>query len=203
MLLCSSSLFVNVCVYFLFFLFQTVIKCDFLSLNILAHSQEGSQCSTFPEGSAQFGLHTESQDVVVFSLLLSYFPSPLQRLQCCFNAHTVLRPHGLLLVITPDSSHQNKHTDMMASWRTAIEAVGFHRWSYHKSQHLHCMAFRKTRALLDFLSLSAVHGSHLYIPQDFNTVTSQPNSILHQRKATEEDKVNAFVELPLPNCIDD
>ena len=72
-------------------------------------------------------LHGDSYDVVVFSLLLSYLPSTSQRMSCCVNAHRVLRLHGLLLIVTPDSSHQNRHAALMVGWRTCIEALGFHR----------------------------------------------------------------------------
>ena len=66
--------------------------------------------------------------VVVFSLLLSYLPCTTQRLLCCINAHRVLQLHGLLLVVSPDSSHQNRHASLMVGWRHCIEAVGFHRY---------------------------------------------------------------------------
>ncbi|XP_019748884.1 S-adenosylmethionine sensor upstream of mTORC1 isoform X2 [Hippocampus comes] len=66
--------------------------------------------------------------VVVFSLLLSYFPSPYQRWICCKKAHELLDLHGLLLIITPDSSHQNRHALMMRSWRVAVESLGFKRY---------------------------------------------------------------------------
>ena len=110
-------------------------------------------------------LPTEWYDVVVFSLLLSYMPSTEQRHQCCVNAHKVLRLHGLLLVITPDSSHQNKHTEMMKSWKKCIEELGFHRWRYIKDTHLHCMAFRKVQVSIDY-SLASSNHPMLYIPQD-------------------------------------
>ena len=67
-------------------------------------------------------------DVVVFSLLLSYLPCTVQRLTCCVHAHRVLQPHGLLLVVTPDSSHQNRHAALMKDWRHCVESVGFHRY---------------------------------------------------------------------------
>ena len=126
----------------LFFLFfQGVIKCDFLSVPLLKQDVSSSPSTpSNPTGSGLI-LYESSHDVVVFSLLLSYFPCSSQRLRCCHKAHSLLRVHGLLLIITPDSSHQNKHTDMMKSWRAAIESIGFHCCVYHKSQHLHCLAF--------------------------------------------------------------
>ncbi len=111
-------------------------------------------------------LPEEWYDVVIFSLLLSYLPATKQRLQCCINAYKVLRPHGLLLIVTPDSSHQNRHAEMMKDWKYCIEGLGFHRWRYVKDTHLHCMAFRKTGGLIsDYSHLAHTHAL-LSIPQD-------------------------------------
>lgn len=136
------------------------MECDFLKVPIGARGPSVSngvlECIT-----------KNSYDIVVFSLLLSYFPSTEQRLLCCINAHQVLSLHGILLVITADSSHQNKHVDMMRSWCNAIENVGFHRWKYVKDVHLHCMGFRKTKTNVDYSSIlkSELH-SKLFIIQD-------------------------------------
>lgn len=104
--------------------------------------------------------------MAVFSLFLSYLPSTEQRMQCCINAHSILAPHGVLLVITADSSHQNRHVDMMKSWCTAIEGIGFHRWKYFKDVHLHCLGFRKTRTVTDYISVHLKFHANLYIQQD-------------------------------------
>ena len=69
--------------------------------------------------------------------------------------------------ITPDSSHQNRHAGMVKSWKQCVELLGFHRWKYSKDNHLHCMAFRKTRIDVDYGSCLASHHM-LYIPQDSN-----------------------------------
>lgn len=112
-------------------------------------------------------LQSESFDVVVFSLLLSFLPLPQYRLEFCCRAHRLLILHGLLLIITPDSSHQNKHATMMKDWKMAIETIGFHRWKYFKDTHLHCMAFRKTSASrLSYESIIENENYHLHIPQD-------------------------------------
>ena len=140
-------------------------------------------------------LQAESFDVAVFSLLLSYLPCTQQRLQCCVNAHRVLRLHGLLLVVTPDSSHQNRHAGMMKSWKECIEAIGFHRWKYEKDTHLHCMAFRKTKHTKDYLTLSESHPM-LFIPQD----SHEPDAIVDRgpsrRVLSEQDVTETFQELP-------
>ena len=142
---------------------STVLSCDFLSVNI-------SELSTRSErevkgGNSLHHIKAGSFDIVVFSLLLSYFPSTHQRLQCCINAHKALCLHGILLIITPDSSHQNRHAGMMKSWKQCIEVLGFHRWKYVKDTHLHCMAFRKTRIDIDY-GPCLVNDHMLYIPQD-------------------------------------
>ena len=92
---------------------------------------------------------------------------------CCINAHKVLLFHGILLIITADSSHQNKHVDMMKSWCTAIEKVGFHRWKYVKDVHLHCMGFRKTKTEdIDYAFVQSQFHSNLFIIQDNNDLNT-------------------------------
>lgn len=141
---------------------QSVLKCDFLSVAIGYHPPS----TTCSPSSPLSTLHTDHYDVVVFSLLLSFMPAPRQRLECCVRAHRVLKLHGLLLVVTPDSSHQNKHAVMMKDWKLCIEGLGFHRWKYFKDIHMHCLAFRKTQLTKqDYGELDKT--SHLlHIPQD-------------------------------------
>lgn len=102
----------------------------------------------------------------MFSLLLSFLPVPQQRLECCCRAHRLLKLHGLLLLIMPDSSHQNKHVAMVKAWKTGVEAIGFHRWKYFKDTHLHCMAFRKSQKTRDSYSNLEKSCHLLYISQD-------------------------------------
>lgn len=146
--------------------FQSVIECDFLSVSITAVDKpthmEASLC--VPSGVV---LYKDNYDIVVFSLLLSYFPLPQQRLECCIRAHQALKFHGLLLIITPDSSHQNRHAPMMKAWKTCIECVGFHRCKYFKDTHLHCMAFRKVVPTQGDYSDIMRERDQLYIPQDY------------------------------------
>ena len=87
-------------------------------------------------------------------------------MRCCINAHRVLKPHGILLIITADSCHQNKHVDMMKSWKNGIESVGYHRWKYEKETHLHCMGFRKTRECADYEACLVCSHGNLFINQD-------------------------------------
>merc|ERR1712039_461162 len=92
-------------------------------------------------------LHEFGFDVVIFCLLLSYLPTPSLRYDCCKRARQLLRPDGLLVIITPDSNHLAKGAARMKAWRQAIEALGFQRWRYEKLKHSHCLAFRATPVL--------------------------------------------------------
>ena len=106
--------------------------------------------------------------VVVFSLLLSYFPAPLQRLRCCINAFHLLQIHGILVIITPDSSHQNKNMTFIKSWQLALESLGFSKWKYEKRRHLHCIAFRKCHERMLVSQEEAIRSlsPHMCILQD-------------------------------------
>lgn len=133
--------------------------------------------------------------VVVFSLLLSYFPSAVQRWKCCRKAYQLLRPNGLLLIITPDSSHQNKNAAMMKSWKTGIESSGFVRWKYEKQTHLHCMAFRKV-APCHSCNRSNGNAEMMYIPQDFQEEEDDGCFVGWQREEDDSVIMGCFSELP-------
>ena len=110
--------------------------------------------------------------------------------------------NGLLLIITPDSQHQNKNAAMMKSWKQAIESMGFKRWKYVKQQHLHCMAFRKVSNEPENILIGETGPDMMFIPQDFNDCSldstenvSMFSSIL---RTNEEDSFirDTFSELP-------
>ena len=172
----------------------TVLSCDFLSVNI-SESSTRSELEGEVAGNGIHHIKAGLFDIVVFSLLLSYFPSTHQRLQCCINAHKALCLHGILLIITPDSSHQNRHAGMMKSWKQCIEAIGFHRWKYVKDTHLHCLAFRKTKTDIDYGSCLANHHM-LYIPQDSH---NEPTSIGEPQPSLTEPSTH-FDLMELPFC---
>lgn len=124
--------------------------------------------------------------VVIFSLLLSYFPAPVQRWTCCIKAHQLLAVNGILIIITPDSSHQNRNVEMIKSWKVAIESIGFVRWRYLKDTHVHCMVFRKVSPCHHSCSKTcsckisvSVSPDMLYMRQDFS-----------EDKTSDNDKVN-------------
>ena len=159
----------------------TVLSCDFLNVSISGAQEEGGV-----RGSGLNHIKAGSFDIIIFSLLLSYLPSTELRLKCCINAHKVLTLHGILLIITPDSSHQNRHAGMMKSWKECIESIGFHRWRYVKDTHLHCMAFRKTRVDVNYDRCKADHPL-LSIPQDSH---EQETSSLDEKASDQCDSTS-------------
>lgn len=160
------------------FCLQTVHQCDFINITIQPSLQDETALHGFlcKLPLVVNSLPEESFDVVLFSLLLEYLPSPEPRWLCCNNAHKLLKLNGLLLIITPDSKHVNHNAHQMKSWKMAIEFIGFRRWRYVKLKHLHCMAFRKTQTKKPYCSkcnssdlVKNNWRDMLYIPQDSNT----------------------------------
>lgn len=179
---------------------QSVYWCDFMNVKIIEEEQpekQGDPSEAASSSPAIFSIKSNSFDVVVFSLLLSYLPLPLQRLKCVINAHKTLRIHGLLLIITPDSSHQNKHATMMKSWKAAIEAVGFHRWKYVKETHLHCLAFRKTCHTMDYCKKLESFHHMMYIPQDSHEDLEEQTEGGSVYSTTDVENAEILQELPL------
>ncbi|KAK7891613.1 hypothetical protein WMY93_023576 [Mugilogobius chulae] len=173
---------------------ESVHKCDFLNLQLQPPLQLSRDAVE-----AFLPLH-----VVVFSLLLSYFPSPYQRWICCKKAHELLDLHGLLLIITPDSSHQNRHALMMRSWRVAVESLGFKRYKYVKYAHMHLIAFRKVSLATTSDLVSRNYPEMLYIPQDFNTNEEEEglDVPVYVRSEFEDDQMAfGFNELPIRRTI--
>ncbi|XP_061085488.1 S-adenosylmethionine sensor upstream of mTORC1 isoform X1 [Conger conger] len=180
---------------------QTVHKCDFLNLQLQPPLQ--LECGAVDS----FLLHLRSPidalpaqlfHVAVFSLLLSYFPSPYQRWICCKKAHELLALHGLLLIITPDSSHQNRHAPMMASWRVAVETLGFKRYKYVKASHMHLLAFRKVSLQTGSDLVSGNYPEMMYIPQDLAGPEGESWDPPAPPRSEDEDERLAcgFLELP-------
>ena len=164
---------------------------------IIAH-RNGMLCleDFLKEGKDIKILPSQTFHIIVFSLLLSYFPSAIQRWECCRKAHHLLCTNGILLLVTPDSSHQNKNAAMIKSWKTGIESLGFVRWKYEKQTHLHCMAFRKVAPCH-----SCNHGKGgaemMFIPQDFQE--EEEDCGVPVLSHSEEDNVvimDCFSELP-------
>uniref|UniRef100_A0A3B3BGK4 S-adenosylmethionine sensor upstream of mTORC1 n=1 Tax=Oryzias melastigma TaxID=30732 RepID=A0A3B3BGK4_ORYME len=181
---------------------ESVYKCDFLNLQLQQPLQlAGDAVEAFLRQlhNPIDALPAQLFHVVVFSLLLSYFPSPYQRWICCKKAHELLELHGLLLIITPDSSHQNRHALMMRSWRVAVESLGFKRYKYVKYSHMHLIAFRKVSLATSSDLVSRNYPEMLYIPQDFNSNEEEDCADMpaQARSEFEDDQLAwSFTELP-------
>ncbi|KAJ9584528.1 hypothetical protein L9F63_021138 [Diploptera punctata] len=117
--------------------------CDFLSLNIIDSDEKSDILEKLSSQTPIVELPSNSFDVVVFSLLLEYLPSPKQRYLCISKAYKLLKPEGILFIITPDSKHASANAPIMKSWRIMLAQMGFTRVYYEKLPHVHCMAFRK------------------------------------------------------------
>lgn len=183
---------------------EEVLQCDFLNTRL------GRETVLSEDGRAVEQLAEESFDAVVFSLLLEYFPCPEQRYSCCQRAYKLLKPGGILLVITPDSNHVGANAKVMKSWRLVLSKLGFMRIVYEKSRHLHCLGFRKCvdkRVAARWAELQNVSESDtlliaknkIYIPQDFQNAAASEKPC--ERVVYEaEELVSDFGELPCADC---
>lgn len=105
-----------------------------------------SKKKAFVDPASQFQinqLNTESFDAVIFCLFLEYIPSPKLRFECCKKAYELLKPNGLLCIVTPDSKHNGANVHLFKMWKITLGNLGFNRINYHKSAHFHGMIFRK------------------------------------------------------------
>lgn len=178
---------------------ETVKYCDFLDVP-LGDMLPSVHCQSVES------LPRSYFDAVVFSLLLEYFPSSDQRLQCCQKAYDVLKPEGLLLIITPDSRHQGANAKLMKNWRYTLGLMGFTRIKIEKLEHVTCMVFRKSIFKVVSERWCSIHREgymepNLNIPQDFNngasggTGTVQTEQIERSLEDVAEIK-EMFVGLP-------
>ncbi|XP_067012195.2 S-adenosylmethionine sensor upstream of mTORC1 [Anabrus simplex] len=181
-----------------------VLQCDFLDVKV-------DKTSEIPWDEVNTGIESlpeESFDTVIFSLLLEYLPSPQQRYECCKKAYSLLKPEGLLFIITPDSKHASANSSTMKNWRTALGLMGFSRVFYEKLPHLHCMAYRKNcnhavarhwamQTLAKHQLMLEDVSSLMSIPQDSHQYSDEEDEVYVPR-SEEEDKylADAFAELP-------
>ncbi len=119
-------------------------------------------------------------DAVLFSLLLEYLPVPEMRLRACAQATKVLKSGGLLVIVTPDSSHQGKNQEQLRRWRAALASLGMARAYYDKLEHLHCMAYTK----MDFPP-----GLHEYCK-------GEHARYLRSKLADPEEKLESLMTIP-------
>ncbi|KAK9496860.1 hypothetical protein O3M35_012918 [Rhynocoris fuscipes] len=141
-----------------------VLKCDFLEVKL------GDNFS-YVENSVT-SLPKKYFDVVVLSLLLEYLPHPSFRYNCCLKAYELLRPGGILIIITPDSKHASANSQIIKNWRLALADIGFIKLTYNKSVHLHCMSYSKcidqriTKNWLKLQNFNTNPKELMIIPQD-------------------------------------
>jgi len=182
-----------------------VMKCDFLTVPL---SEDGHTVTVSDK--TVTCLPRGGFSVVIFSFLLEYLPTARQRYECCKKACEVLENNGLLLIVTPDSSHETKNSQQMKSWRIALGLLGLAKVSYEKTKHFHGLSFRKVgEKQKNFLISDAVKklrtdidvtdefiAELVYIPQDFNEVEEKLNEDI---ELTEEERNRLrfnFTELP-------
>ena len=90
----------------------SVYACDFLTVPIT--DEDDIRVSEDKAGVSNGGLSVISvtglpkgrYDVVIFCLLLEYLPTPGMRYEAVRRAADLLADYGLLVIVTPDSSHQ-------------------------------------------------------------------------------------------------
>lgn len=146
-----------------------VLHCDFTNVNI-------SDDTVITDNRVK-QLEREWFDIVVFSLLLEYLPSPEQRLKCCMNAYDLLKSEGVLVIVTPDSNHVGSNSKIFKSWQYVLAKHGFVRVKYEKLPYLHCMLFRKAKLKAVAARWATVHEGknffkQIFIPQDFTEAKS-------------------------------
>uniref|UniRef100_A0A8D8G5I6 S-adenosylmethionine sensor upstream of mTORC1 n=1 Tax=Culex pipiens TaxID=7175 RepID=A0A8D8G5I6_CULPI len=167
---------------------ESVRYCDFLEVPLNESSSTISSESIEELPKSYF-------DVVVFSLLLEYLPASDQRLKCCKKAYDVLKPEGILLIITPDSRHQGANAKLMKNWRYTLGLMGFSRIKIEKLEHVTCMVFRKSLFPEVSERWCRIHKEGymepvLRIPQDFNNPgieVDSGNSGTLREERTEQD----------------
>ncbi|KAF6201490.1 hypothetical protein GE061_003881 [Apolygus lucorum] len=163
-----------------------VRKCDFLATNV---------------GDCEF-LTAASYDVVLFSFLLEYLPHPKMRYESCQKAYDLLKPGGILIILTPDSKHDSANSGIMKSWRQGLASLGFLRTNFKKLKHLRCMTFYKCldpRVPKEWLSGQHPTGpmeNSIVIPQDLNPYSELNEEPFEERTDLDNDVlVQSFADL--------
>jgi 25S rRNA (adenine2142-N1)-methyltransferase len=182
-----------------------VINCDFLQVEIVSEEIDWENSAS---SAKENKIARNSFDVVIFSLLLEYFPSPDLRFKCCVKAYEILKSEGLLFIITPDSKHATANAKIMKKWRMALATIGFWRINYEKLKHIHCMVFCKSRsptfpkiwvereAKKCTMQEEILNASNLItIPQDYNSSCNPTNQFVPM-ETNPLELVELFKELP-------
>ena len=136
----------------------TVFTGDMLRLDVLPPSDSadslapsepitpGAQLAALPQGSF---------DCVTLCLVLSYIPDPLERTRAVWTARRLLRPRGLLLIVTPHSTNRQSNSvslPIFSEWRAALAELGFKHHTYNRLARHHALAFSTTAVSEEELS---------------------------------------------------
>jgi hypothetical protein len=153
---------------------STVWPCDWLGVTVLQQPQDtkeahatakdqlcfdaaalrgeqadsGTPPASFCGRPHVLGINAMSFDVISFSLVLSYMPTPQMRFEACRKAHAVLRDLGLLVVISTRTQGP-RQASWVNDWITAIESIGFVRVHKHIRCRLIGMTFQKKMSVGD------------------------------------------------------
>lgn len=182
---------------------NSVFQCDYLNMSI------GDTRLVSSDNCKIVQLPRNAFDAVIFSLFLEYLPCPKQRYLCCQKAYTLLKPTGILVIVSPDSNHVNANAKLIKSWRYNLSKMGLMRIRYEKLQHVHCLIFRKCKlkeVAIRWANLQSIDQTDLfyqdetsiYIPQDFQNKQDQ-NAVCYETGLghyDEDDVSSAFTELP-------
>ena len=115
---------------------DTVLRGDFIQIPLNDENHEIIENDLV-------NLKRNSFEAVIFCLLLEYLPTAELRLKAVEKAIDLLKPFGVLFIVTPDSSHQGKNQNQMKSWRLAMAKLGMIRIYIDKLKHVTCLGYVK------------------------------------------------------------
>ena len=125
----------------------SVLECDWL--RVAFEDEDRVEDASVEGGSKHLAaVKTHGADALVFSLVLSYVPTPRQRGEMVRRARLALknRGAGLLFIITPHSTDKghcpHNALPVLKEWREVLNGLGFERVLYERQRSTHCLAFR-------------------------------------------------------------
>ena len=90
------------------------LQCDFVNVKVIDDESKEHRTDIETNGTNRIeSISANSFEAVVFCLLLEYLPIARLRYNVCQKAFKVLKNRGLLIIVTPDSSHQGKNLDQV------------------------------------------------------------------------------------------
>lgn len=115
---------------------EGVYQCDFFDVGTVA---QGCQPVLDPTMQKLLKLPVNTYDVVTISLVLSYLPSPMQRVEMVKRARQLLRKPldakssydtGLLLIMDTPATLGCQNQELLGLWKSEIAAIGFELIAY-------------------------------------------------------------------------